>query len=360
MNYIGSKYTLLPFLEEGIQTVIEQEGGARPHTLTDLFAGTGQVGRHFKKKGYQIISNDLQYYSYVLNRHYIGNHVPLTFEGLIDIPDVAAAGTAEQRCVAVCGYLDTIDPLYGFIYRHYCKGDNEGENYRLYFSDENGSRCDAIRQQLEDWYANSKINDDEYFFLLATLIENIDRVANTASVYGAFLKKLKASAKKPLRMLPAELIVNEQEHMVFNCDANALNREIYTDILYLDPPYNQRQYAANYHVLETIARYDNPTVYGKTGMRDYSAQKSAYCNASQVAVSFNDLIENTRARFVFLSYNNEGLMPFAQIRDIMSKRGKYGCFECRYSRFKADRDSENRRIKTNMTTEYLHYVVIDK
>ena len=362
MNYIGSKYSLLPFLEQSIRSVVESEGGAPPRIFTDLFAGTGQVGRHFKKKGYRIIANDVQYYSYVLNRHYIGNHTLPLFQGLVeDIPAIATAEAEEERSIVVCEYLDALLPQHGFIYHNYCRGDKqEDDDYCLYFSNENGARCDAIRQKIEEWHVERKINDDEYFFLLTTLIENIDKVANTASVYGAFLKRIKASARKPLRMIPVEQIVNEQEHSVFNTDANRLNREIDTDILYLDPPYNHRQYGANYHVLETIARYDNPELRGKTRMRDYSGQKSAYCSASQVAASFRDLIDNTRARFVFLSYNNEGIMSFEQIRNIMSKRGRYGCFEQRYNRFKADKESEVRNIKADATTEYLHYVVIEQ
>lgn len=125
----------------------------------------------------------------------------------------------------------------------------------------------------------------------------------------------------------------------------------------MDPPYNQRQYSANYHVLETIARYDNPILKGKTGMRDYSNQKSKYSIKREVKKTFEDLIMNADAKYIFLSYNNEGLMSFEEIREIMSKRGEYGSFEKEYNRFKADNESENRHIKTNKTTEYLHYVI---
>ena len=132
--------------------------------------------------------------------------------------------------------------------------------------------------------------------------------------------------------------------------------KIKTDILYLDPPYNSRQYSANYHVLETIARYDNPILYGKTGMRDYSKQKSEYCTKAKVISAFEDLIMNADAKYIFLSYNNEGLMSFEDIEKIMSKRGEYGYFEKKYSRFQAD-TKKHRNIKANSTTEYLHYVI---
>ncbi len=356
MNYIGSKYSLLSFLDECISEITTNDSNK---VFCDLFSGTATVGKYFKKKGFQIIANDIQYYSYVLCKQYIENHKTLTFSGISDEIDSNSKSLLDDDTITkVCQYLNNIEPIEGFIYNNYCKGHHsDNEEYRLYFSDENGKKCDAIRKKIEDWYTQKKINSNEYYFLLTTLIENIDKVANTASVYGAFLKKIKTSAQKQIEMKPVEMIYNDIDHKVFNEDANKLVRMIKTDILYLDPPYNQRQYSANYHVLETIARYDNPILKGKTGMRDYSTQKSDYCNKRKVKEAFEDLIMHANTKYIFLSYNNEGLMTFEEIRDIMSKRGKYGYFAKEYNRFKADNESENRHIKANTTTEYLHYVV---
>lgn len=356
MNYIGSKYSLLSFLDESISKIVGDYN--KYNVFCDLFSGTANVGKYFKKKGLQIIANDLQYYSYVLCQQYIANHKELKFEGIKE--ELKKSGISTNNIVDdVCSYLDLISGVEGFVYRNFCKGNKRDEDeYRLYFSDENGLKCDAIREKIEIWYREHKITDNEYYFLLATLIENIDKVANTASVYGAFLKKIKSSAQKEFTMKPVEMLYNDQEHFVFNEDANQLIRKIKSDILYLDPPYNQRQYSANYHVLETIARYDNPTLKGKTGMRDYSQQKSKYSNKREVKNVFEDLIMNANTKYIFLSYNNEGLMTFEEIKAIMSKRGEYGCFEKEYNRFKSDNESELRHIKTNTTTEYLHYVVL--
>lgn len=359
MNYIGSKFSLLNFLYESISKVVGDlhEG----LVFADMFAGAGSVGKFFKKKGCKIIANDIQYYSYVLNRQYIGNNCVLLFRGLEDeIPVLRNVMFDEDRAKIVCQFLDGLPATKGFLYENYCKGGHsENENYRLYFSDMNGGRCDSIRIKIEEWYSKGLIYQDEYFFLLATLIENIDKVANTASVYGAFLKKLKTAARRPLVMRPTETILNQYENRVYNCDANDLICDITTDILYLDPPYNQRQYGANYHLLETIARYDNPELKGKTGMRDYHLQKSEYCSRSKVASAFERLIDQAKAKYIFLSYNNEGLMSIDTIRSIMSKRGFYGCFERRYNRFRADVPSEKRQIKADSTVEFLHYVIID-
>lgn len=162
--------------------------------------------------------------------------------------------------------------------------------------------------------------------MIASLLEVVDKHANTASVYGAFLKKLKSSAQKTFDFTPAKLLINDQDHIVYNMDANKLIKQITSDILYLDPPYNERQYASNYHLLETIAKYDNPVIKGKTGLRDYKEQKSEYCSKSSVKKAFADLIQNAKCKYIFLSYNNEGLLSLEDIKEIMSKKGKYGFF----------------------------------
>jgi adenine-specific DNA-methyltransferase len=217
-------------------------------------------------------------------------------------------------------------------------------------------RCDAIRQKIEKWKTEKLISNDEYYFLITSRVESVDKYANTASVYGAFLKKLKKSAQNNLILKPVQLVINDQEHEVFNEDINEISKKIDGDILYLDPPYNHRQYATNYHMLETIAKYDNPKIHGKTGLRDYEKQKSLYCSKSNVKNAFKDLILNANAKYIFLSYNNEGLMSASDIKEIMSLRGKYGYFTRAYNRFKADK-SENRNYIAKKTLEYIHYVI---
>lgn len=353
MNYIGSKLSLLNFLETSIDSVTKGE----QKTFLDLFAGTGAVGLHFKKKGYKVYANDLQYYSFVLNRHYIGNHKEMEFEGLANIiPGITSAKKSDKKNL-VCEYLGSIKGTKGFIYKNYCPGGTVNSSVqRLYFSDENGMKCDSIRQKIEQWKKKLQITDNEYYFLLASLLESINKHANTASVYGAFLKKIKKSALRPVVLKPANLFINDHEHKVFNENINTLVKKVSGDILYLDPPYNQRQYATNYHILETIARYDNPKIHGKTGLRDYKSQKSLYSSRPQVKKAFRELISNAKVKYIFLSYNNEGLMTMQDIKEIMGTRGEYGFFAQKYGRFKADKDS-NRGYKDNKTTEYLHYVV---
>ena len=121
--------------------------------------------------------------------------------------------------------------------------------------------------------------------------------------------------------------------------------------MYLDPPYNNRQYGANYHLLNTISRYDNFTPKGKTGLREYN--RSNYCKKSEVYKSFEELIKNAKFEYIFLSYNNEGLMSKEEVKEIMNRYGKYTLVQKEYQRFKADK-AENRNHKANKTYEYLH------
>ena len=331
MNYIGSKYSLLDFLHETIGKVTHYKD-SDPYVFADLFAGTGVVGAYYRELGCEVISNDLQYYSYVVNKHLIEN----TDSVKTDLLD----------------HLNSLPGIDGFIYKNYCAGSGSGRNY---FTDFNGRKCDAIRTELERLLNNNEIDESTYFCYLASLINSIDKFANTASVYGAFLKGIKKSAAKDfsLELLP---ITKGPSGKVYNKDINILVDEISGDVLYLDPPYNERQYCANYHVLETIAKYDSPVVKGVTGLRDYSDQKSAFCSGKTVLNAFENLIKKAKFKYIFLSYNNEGLMSLEQIKDIMSKYGDYSFYTKSYRRFKADKDS-NRNISTNETVEYLHCLV---
>lgn len=248
----------------------------------------------------------MQYYSYVLNRNYIGNHTDLHFTGLFDVIPNLINRELEERGQYICEYLGNIPEKKGFIYKNYSLGGTVGTEFeRQYFSDANAMKCDAIRSKIETWKNKKLITENEYHFLLASLLESIDKVANTASVYGAFLKKLKKSAEKSMVLKPAEFFLNDHDHDVYNKDIAELITSTSHEVVYLDPPYNHRQYSGNYHILETIAKYDSPRIKGKTGMRDCSAQKSLYCSRDKVKEAYRDLITKIDAKYIFLSYNDE-------------------------------------------------------
>jgi len=327
MNYIGSKRKLSHFILNTVKEVVGVDLSQK--IFCDLFAGTGIVGRVFKPEVKQVLANDLEYYSYVLNKNYIENNK--LFDGDYLIKN-----------------LNNLNLKNGFIFKNYCLS---GDANRQYFSDENGMKIDAIRQEIEQLKQHREISDTIYYFLLASLLESADAVANTAAVYGAFLKHLKKSAQKKLVLKPAIFESYNQQNIVYNSDSNQLIEKIKGDILYLDPPYNARQYGANYHLLNTIAQYKPFIPKGKTGLPDYN--KSVYCQKNEVVQNFDTLLKKAQFKYLFLSYNNEGLMSAQTIEKLMRKYGKYSLKTATYRRFKADKTA-NRQHKATETTEYLH------
>ncbi|EAI4536829.1 modification methylase, partial [Campylobacter jejuni] len=326
------KVKLLDFLFESINDILAKSDiNLEQCTFIDLFAGTSAVGKKFKNKVEKVISNDKEFYSFVLAKNYIENTVKIK---------------RSKELIKELNNIAKINPIKGKIYKHYSLGG--GEN-RQYFSDFNAMKIDSMRIKISEWKYDNFINEKECYFLLASLLESADKVANTASVYGAFLKHLKPSAQKELILLPAEFECTHTKHLVFNENANDLIKKIKGDILYLDPPYNSREYGANYHVLNSIAMYDDFIPQGKTGLRAY--EKSAWCKKNLVFDALEDLIKNADFKFIFLSYNDEGLLSLEQIRQIFEKYGKYDFKSQIYQRFKAD---SKRICQQNKTIEYLH------
>lgn len=341
MNYIGSKHTLLPFIEETFEEVTR---GETPRTFCDLFAGTGAVGRRFKQRGLEVTANDLQYYSFVLNRAYLVINRPLEFGGLR-----LAAGQANAAETALAS-VNELQPAHGFVSEQYSP-----EGGRFYFTPENAARIDGIRLRLEEWRTDGTLTEDEYYYLLCSLLEAADRVANTASVYGAYLKQFKRTALRPLQLRPLSLSIDGPACRVAREDANRLINEIECDVLYLDPPYNHRQYGANYHVLETIALGDRPEVRGTSGLREYP--RSRYCRPAAVQEAFTELIRQARTQHILVSYNDEGLLSLEQIHTALSLRGEPHTFTRAYNRYKADNGRAYKRVGT---LEHLHYVRVER
>ncbi|PAF53570.1 modification methylase [Helicobacter sp. 13S00482-2] len=347
MNYIGSKFKLREFLYTHIYRVLQEDDykSLNECIFCDMFAGTGVVGRYFKNKVKQVLANDKEYYSFVLNQNYIANQ---------KISDNLKDMFFELQCD------ELTPPIEGKIYQNYCLKEQRFKRTqyqkqvldtysRQYFTDYNGAKIDAIISKIIDWKNNNLIGTQDYYHLLASLLESADKVANTASVYGAYLKYFKKSALKNIFLSPAVFEITDTSALVFNEDCNELIKKIKGDILYLDPPYNAREYGANYHLLNTIALYDDFIPKGKTGLRSY--KKSSFCKKTQVANALEELIKNAKFNYVFLSYNDEGLLDLKQIETIFERYGKYTMVSQPYQRFKAD---SSRTHKQNSTIEYLH------
>lgn len=354
MRYYGGKSRLLDFLNEAISKTNINHGSI----FCDLFAGTTLVARYFKEKGYTVYANDFLEFSYSLARTYIQNNNYPSFSGLRKfVPDI---GRSCENIYHVVDFLNKLKPEKGFIYRNYCPGGTKNlDSPRMYFTGQNAMKIDAIRTKVQEWKENNIITEDEFYVLLAALIEAVPYVANISGNYAAYLKHWDSRALKSLKLSVPKITKSKMRNKAFKEDANALIRKIYSDILYLDPPYNSRQYAANYFILELIAEgwfgVKKPTIYGKTGMRAYENQKSRYCQKNHVLRAFGELVENAKAKYILLSYNDEGLMSGKEIETILSRRGKVNIFRRIHRRYRSiNQDDSDRRI----VLEKLYFVEV--
>ncbi|WP_027003757.1 DNA adenine methylase [Hugenholtzia roseola] len=341
MRFIGNKENLVEKIFQ-----ILQNKDIVGNLFFDFFAGTSNVGQFFKKKGYQVFSSDLLYFSFVLQKAYIENNEVPTFEKLLSKTDIKTHSLFASPLMQIVDFLNTIPQQEGFIFQNYTpEGTKDLDIPRMYFSNENGKIIDAIRLQIETWKNENLLTENEYYILLACLIETVPFYANISGVYAAFQKKWDARAVKKMILRPIEIIVSNKENKVFNQNSVELISKIQADILYLDPPYNQRQYAPNYHLLETIAKYDNPSIKGVSGMRNYENQKSQFCNAESGLKELYNIAKNANYKKLILSYNSEGIMTQDKVLSVLGSFGEVELVEFDYLRFKSNSNGESKTKK---------------
>lgn len=344
MRYIGSKTLLL----ENIEKIIKKHTTGRETTFCDIFSGTGVVAKYFKPM-YEIYTNDTLHFSYVIQKATIeNNRIPefskLKKKGILD-PFEYLERTKLQNIV-----LNNDD---FFIANNYAPNDH---CQRMYLTAKNAARIDFVRNTIEGWRRDQLLDEMEYYYLLAGLIEGVPYVSNITGTYGAYLKQWDKRALKDIEMVRLDVCDNHRNNQCFQKDANELVREIEGEILYLDPPYNTRQYAPNYHLLETISLYDQPPVEGVTGVRPYRDMKSAFSIRSQVLGAFEDLIAHARFEHLVLSYNTDGLMTAEQIASIMRKYAapdSFRLYSVPYRKYKGKLDQKTKSL-------YEHIFVIKK
>ena len=322
MRYIGGKSLLV----DNISKIIDDNCGDAKSIL-DIFSGSGVVSQYFTDRGFDVITNDFLYFSYVIARGTIGikaapKFAKLPFDNVFDYLNNL---TIEQT---------DFDLDECFIYKNY--SPNERCN-RMYFQNDNALKIDIIRLQIEKWLKDNLLDDDEYFFLLAALINAVPYVSNITGTYGAYLKFWDKRTFKKIELIPNDIFFKKiNSARCFNKDfKDAL--KIKSDILYADPPYNSREYLPNYHVLETIARYDYPTIKGVTGLRNYDTQKSPFCRKNMVGEAFCTLIREAKAKYIIISYNNEGLISADELSNICKKyaiNDSFKLYEYDYRRYK--------------------------
>jgi adenine-specific DNA-methyltransferase len=314
MRYIGNKTRLLPWLLATIRKL-----GVAPGLAHDAFAGTASVGRALRAAGWRVATSDIMTYSYVFQRAYVVASRRPSFAALrAGDPDVRRAlrsPTLRARVAARGGTtLDAVgeylshwlEPEPGFVSAHFAPPA------RGYFTPENAARIDAVRAALHRWRAAGLVDDDAYHILLAALIEGADRSANTAGVYASYIKGWQVNSRRRVVVQPVAPLAAGPPAAAHLGDATAVARALGpAELLYVDPPYNTRQYRGYYHIPEIIARgwFDAPLrMRGKVGLLEDPSQRSLWCLRRRVRQAMRDLLAASGARHVLVSYNAEGIV----------------------------------------------------
>jgi len=364
MRYIGNKTRLLPFLMGTIERL-----ALSPKTAHDAFSGTAAVGRALKAAGWRVASSDLMTYSYVFQRAYVVAQRSPSFAALrAGDPELRRAlrSPSFRKSIAGTGALGAVseylarwvDVERGFIGSHFAPAGG-----RMYFTQENADRIDAIRRRLHEWWTAGLIQDDAYYVLLAALIEGADRVANTAGVYAAYIKRWQSNARRAITLEPLLPQYGPRGSTAHRGDAAvvaATTGEV--ELLYIDPPYNARQYSGYYHVPEVIARgwFDStPVLRGKTGLVGGDGQRSDWCSPRKAGAALAGLLAASGARHALVSYNSEGLLSERDLRNVLADATKVGTvrrFSRAYRRYRSDSDRIGRVYQGDVVRELLYHV----
>ena len=321
-RYLGNKYKLLPFI-----TKVVNEECSDIDSVADIFAGTGAVSSAFTEK--LLITNDLMYSNYICNYAWFGaeEYDPQT---IID-------------CVVRYNSLSDLEDNY------------MTENFSdTYFSRDDCAKIGYIREDIESLYENDRINQRERAILITSLLYAMDKIANTCGHYDAYRKGV--VFEKTLELyVPLAEVHNTADNQCYNTDANELVKDITADLVYIDPPYNSRQYCDAYHLLENVARWEKPEVFGVARKMDRSTMKSKYCTQSATE-AFEQLIGDIKAKYILLSYNNmaekgnprsNAKISQQDIMRILEKKGEVKVFSESYKAFttgKSDIDDNQERL----------------
>jgi adenine-specific DNA-methyltransferase len=298
IKYIGSKRTLVPLIEQVVSRLPVE-------TACDLFAGTTRVGQGLRRMGLEVLSNDTASYSEALGSAYI------------------VAGEREREdTAAVLRELAALPGKPGYFTRTFCVDSR-------YFQPHNGARIDAIRDAIESYGLDPVCRG----LFLTSLLEAADRVDSTTGLQMAYLKDWAPRAYNDLE-LRMPLAVPGPRGSVTRVDANALAPSIGTDLVYVDPPYNQHSYFSNYHIWETLVRWDAPESYGIAMKRqDCRTEKSDFNSKRRAAVALDDLLDRLDVPWMVVSFNNEGYHDPAHVLEKLGGHGYVNFVEVDFKRY---------------------------
>ena len=336
-RYIGNKTKLLSYIADRIDDITGGKG-----VVADIMAGTGSVSVELRKRGHTLISSDIMTYSKV---HLISQLLisePPLFKNNDEIED------SENKYARILDYLNNLQPVDGYFFNEFSPlgTPKNGCTSRKYFTSDNARKIDAIRGEINKWSAENSINEIEEALLKHTLILAVNRVANISGTYGYFLSKFSKSSLEDIILKPFEFINDSNtQHTVLQGEAEVLACTIKADICYIDPPYTKRQYAANYHILETIARGDFPEAVGKSGLRNWWDQHSKFCTKPNALNLLEKIIQEMDCENFLISYSEDGLIKIDELRNMLNKYGIVSTDEIKYNRFKSNRSSLDKQLK---------------
>lgn len=307
-RYLGNKYRLLPFIRQ-----VVDEHCNNVDVVADLFAGTGAVSSAFQDR--TVITNDILYSNYISNTAWFS---PQDYD--------------EQKIIRLVEEYNakqvTTD---NYMSRNFAD---------TFFSKQDCRKIGFIREDIERKFKHNELNERERALLITSLLYAMDKIAKTCGHYDAYRKGVEYDLHLEM-YVPQARLDNNPENQCFNEDINVLAPHVTADLVYLDPPYNSRQYCDAYHVLENVARWEKPKVFGVAKKMDRTALKSAYCT-KEATEAFTDLIENINARYILLSYNNmenkgnersNAKLADEDIMRILQNKGEVLIFEENYKAF---------------------------
>lgn len=303
IKYLGSKRLLLPAIVETIAAVPDAR------SVIDLFSGTSRVGHALKRAGYRVLANDHNAYAATLARCYVE----------ADREDV------ERDATALLAELARLPPRTGWFTETFAVRAR-------YFQPKNAARIEAIRERI----ASLSLSPALEAVLLVSLMEAADRVDSTTGVQMAFLKAWAARSEKELALRMPEVLPRAaggrgEAHQL---DAREAARTLSADVAYVDPPYNQHSYLGNYHVWETLVRWDAPATYGVAEKRvDVKERKSPFNRRHEIGPALAEILATLDARVVVLSYSDEGFVSREAIEVMCEKRGRVRVLSHDYPRY---------------------------
>lgn len=299
IKYLGSKRLLLP-------AILDAVGGfTGAETVLDLFSGTSRVGHALKRAGYLVRANDHNAFALTLARCYVE-------------ADADRVVADAERLIAE---LDALPGEPGWFTETYCERSR-------FFMPHNGARIDAIREAI----AGKSLDPVLEAVLLTSLMEAADRVDSTTGLQMAYLKSWAPRASAELHLRLPELLPGRGE--AHGLDALEAATTLAADVAYVDPPYNQHSYLGNYHIWETLVRWDRPETYGVACKRaDVRERRSAFNSRPGMRDAFAEVLAAVRTPNLVVSFSDEGFLPRAELEAMLAERGEVEVREFDFPRY---------------------------